>query len=218
MAVDGYLLRFEDRSEAGRRLARLLEHLRPERPVVLGLPRGGVPVAAEVASYLEAPLDVIVVRKLGVPWQPELAMGAIGEGGTRVLNHEVVDVLGLPGRRIDDVEQQEREELHRRVEAFRADRPRVPLEGKTVLIVDDGVATGSTALAACNVAREQGAARIVVAVPVASQTAVELLAECADQVVCLGTPAGFAAIGVFYRDFTQTSDQEVRRILEQSSG
>lgn len=211
-------LYFAERGEAGRRLARLLDHLRGDDPVVLGLPRGGVPVAEQVASYLEAPLDVIVVRKLGVPWQPELAMGAIGEGGARVLNDEVAGVLGLTESRIREVEEAERRELLRRVEVFRADREPVPLEGRTAVIVDDGVATGSTAQAGCAVARAQGASRIVVAVPVASPAAVNLLSDCADEVVCLGTPDDFGAIGVFYRDFTQTSDEEVRRILERQSG
>lgn len=186
--------------------------------MVLGLPRGGVPVAEQVASQLDAPLDVIVVRKLGVPWQPELAMGAIGEGDTRVLNEEVVGALGLTESRIREVEESERRELDRRVDVFRADREPVPLEGRTAMIVDDGVATGSTAQAACAVARAQGASRIVVAVPVASPPAVKLLSECADEVVCLGTPDDFGAIGVFYRDFTQTSDDEVRRILGTRSG
>lgn len=216
--VDGLPLHFEDRTEAGRRLARLLEHLREEHPVVLGLPRGGVPVAEQVASYLDAALDVIVVRKLGVPWQPELAMGAIGEGEARVVNEEVAGALGLTESHIQEVEESERRELVRRVEAFRADREPLPLAGRTAVIVDDGVATGSTAQAACAVARVRGASRIVVAVPVASPPAVKLLSECADEVVCLGTPDDFGAIGVFYRDFTQTSDDEVRHILERRPG
>lgn len=216
--ADGMPLYFDDRLEAGQRLARLLDHLRGDHPVILGLPRGGVPVAEQVASYLDAPLDVIVVRKLGVPWQPELAMGAIGEGDARVLNEEVAGVLGLTESRIQEVEESERRELIRRVQVFRADREPVPLEGRTAVIVDDGVATGSTAQAACAVARAQGASRIVVAVPVASPAAVKALSECADEVVCLGTPEDFGAIGVFYRDFTQTSDEEVRRILGRQSG
>lgn len=218
VAVDGELLYFEDRADAGVRLARLLEHLREERPVVLGLPRGGVPVAAEVAGYLDAPLDVIVVRKLGVPWQPELAMGAIGEGEVRVLNRGVVEALDVPESEIQRVEADEREELRRRVDAFRSHRPRQDVSGRTVLIVDDGIATGSTARAACEVAREQGAARIVVATPVASPEAARSLSECSDQLVSLGTPEAFGAIGVFYRDFSQTSDNEVRRLLSAAAG
>lgn len=212
-ALDGLPLYFENRAEAGRRLSGLLDHLQGEDLVVLGLPRGGVPVAAEVADHLDAPLDVIVVRKLGVPWQPELAMGAIGEGGARVLNHEVVGLLDLPQHRIDVVEQSERQELRRRVDTFRGERAPIQLEQRTAVIVDDGVATGATAQAACGVARARGAAGIVVAVPVASPSAVKLLEECADEVICLGRPEGFGAIGVFYRDFSQTTDTEVRRIL-----
>lgn len=217
-AVDGSPLYFEDREEAGQRLSGQLEHLGDEDAVVLGLPRGGVPVAARVAERLGAPLDVIVVRKLGVPWQPELAMGAIGEGGAKVLNDEVVGMLELSERRIQEVESAEREELRRRVEAFREGRDPVELTDRTAVIVDDGVATGSTAQAACRVARARGAARVVVAVPVASPSAAELLRECADEVVCLGTPAGFGAIGVFYRDFSQTTDTEVRDILRAHAG
>lgn len=217
-AADGSPLYFQDRAEAGRRLATLLEHLAGPNTVVLGLPRGGVPVAAEVAAALDARLDVIVVRKLGVPWQPELAMGAIGGSDVRVLNQELVDALDIDERQIDSVERDERRELDRRRRAFRGDVEYPDLSGAVAVIVDDGIATGSTALAACAVARAQGAARVVVAAPVAAPPAVEALRTQADEVVCLGTPDDFGAIGVFYDDFTQTSDAEVRRLLERTRG
>src|SRR5690606_19382167 len=213
-AVDGLPLHFADRREAGRRLAPRLEHLRDDDLVVLGLPRGGVPVAWEVARYLGAPLDVIVVRKLGVPWQPELAMGAIGEEGVRVLNYSVLEPLRLSEGRLARIEDAERRELERRVEVFRGRRSRLDLTGRAALIVDDGVATGSTAEAACAVARALGADRIVLAAPVASRSAAERLGRSADEVVFLGTPEQFGAIGVFYADFAQTTDDEVRRLLD----
>ncbi|MFP3914534.1 MAG: phosphoribosyltransferase, partial [Actinomycetota bacterium] len=139
---DGLPLYFADREEAGRRLSRQLEHLRDAGPVILGLPRGGVPVAGEVAGYLDAPFDVVVVRKLGVPWQPELAMGAIGEDGIRILNREVMEALGVGEAQLREVEERERRELHRRVGTFRGDRPPLPLEDRVAVLVDDGVATG----------------------------------------------------------------------------
>ena len=157
---------FTDRRDAGRRLAARLGHLSGPDTVVLGLPRGGVPVAYEVATALRAPLDVIVVRKLGVPFQPELGMGAIGEGGARVINEQVVRMAGVAPADIETVESHERQELERRSTRFRAGLPRLDLRGRTALIVDDGIATGSTALAACQVARASGAERVVLAVPV----------------------------------------------------
>jgi predicted phosphoribosyltransferase len=181
--------------------------------VVLGLPRGGVVVAAEVARSLGAPLDVIIVRKLGVPFQPELAMGAIGEEGARVISDDVVRRCGLSAEQLGEVERRERAELARRAELLRGDRPPIPLAGRTVLIVDDGIATGSTARAACVVARARRAARIVVAVPVGPTDAGALLAGAADELVCVATPAGIGAIGQFYRNFTQTSDAEVVALL-----
>ena len=158
---------FADRADAGRRLAARLQDLRDKRVVVLGLPRGGVPVAFEVARALGAPLDVIVVRKLGVPFQPELAMGAIGEDGVRVINREVVRAAAVSAGELAAVEARERAELERRARRFRGGRPRQPLDGRVAVVVDDGIATGSTARAACQVARVQGAARVVLAVPVA---------------------------------------------------
>ena len=161
-------MRFRDRRDAGRRLAVRLGHLRGENVLVLGLPRGGVPVAAEVARVLDAPLDVIVVRKLGVPFQPELAMGAVGEGSAVVVNERVVRQAHVSEAEFAEAERRERAEVERRALQFRGDRPRLALEGRTALVVDDGIATGSTARAACQVARAQGAARMVLAAPVCS--------------------------------------------------
>lgn len=210
-------MRFADRVDAGRRLAPRLEHLRGENAVVLGLPRGGVPVAAEVAASLNAPVDVIVVRKLGVPFQPELGMGAIGEGGVRILNDEVIRVARVSPADLAAVEASERVELERRARKFRGDRPSVALNGRTVVIVDDGIATGSTARAACQVARAQGAARVVVAVPVAPRGWTERIDGEADEFICLETPSPFHAIGQFYVDFSQTSDDEVVDRLERAA-
>lgn len=207
---------FEDRIDAGRRLAGRLSHLAGGDTVVVGLPRGGVPVAQQVAGELGAPLDVIVVRKLGVPWQPELAMGAIGEEGVRVLDRDLVSSLGISEQRLRSVEDRERAELQRRVEEYRGGRPMRDLRGKTVIVVDDGIATGSTAAAACRVVKEHGAERIVMATPVSSPRASRMLTAYADEVVTVEEPEDFAAIGQFYSDFSQTSDAEVRDILSQS--
>ena len=209
---------FVDRIDAGRRLAERLGHLREADPVVLGLPRGGVPVAHQVAEALDAPLDVIVVRKLGVPFQPELGMGAIGEDGVRIVNPEVVRAARVTDDEIAAVERRERAELERRARRFRGDRPRVPLEGRTAIVVDDGIATGSTARAACQVARAHGAARVVLAVPVAPPGWTDRLGADADELVCLETPEQFWAIGQWYGDFTQTSDGEVVDCLERRAG
>ena len=211
------LLTFEDRADAGRRLAEGLASLRGEDVVVLGLPRGGVPVAAEVARALQAPLDVIVVRKVGVPWQPELAMGAVGEDGVRVVNEDVVRTAGVSQARWERVEAAERHELERRVRRFRGDRAREPLTGRTVIVVDDGIATGSTAQAACRVARASGAARVVLAVPVAPAGSIDAMRRAADEVVVLETPAHFHAVGQWYTDFSQTTDDEVVALLHASA-
>ena len=205
---------FLDRVDAGRRLAGQLRHLRGQDVVVLGLPRGGVPVALQVALELDAPLDVIVVRKLGVPFQSELGMGAIGEDGVRIINEDVVRIAGVSVHELDQVEQRERVELERRARRFRTGRPRVALAGRTAVVVDDGIATGSTARAACEVARAQGAARVVLAVPVAPPGWTERIKGAADELICLETPAPFYAIGQFYADFSQTSDQEVTACLK----
>jgi putative phosphoribosyl transferase len=208
---------FENRADAGRRLAAALGRLGGSDVVVLGLPRGGVPVAFEVARTLGAPLDVIVVRKLGVPLQPELAMGAIGEGGVRVLNRSVIGPSAVSEAELASVEERERAELERRARRFRGSRPRTPLEGRTVVVVDDGIATGSTARAACQVARAQGALRVVLAVPVAPVGWEARIDGDADEFICLETPEPFYAIGQFYEDFSQTSDEEVIDCLERAS-
>jgi putative phosphoribosyl transferase len=208
---------FRNRVAAGQRLASTLRHLRDENVVVLGLPRGGVPVAAEVARALRAPLDVLVVRKVGVPWRPELAMGAIGEGDAGVVNDAVVRMAGVKPDELGAAQARARAEVQRRVQAFRDHRPRVPLAGRTAVIVDDGVATGSTARAACRIARAQGATRIVLAVPVASADAVAGLSDAADNVVCLLTPASFGAVGQFYDDFTPTTEAQVIALLDQAA-
>jgi putative phosphoribosyl transferase len=205
---------FVDRADAGRQLAARLEQLRGAHPVILALPRGGVPVAFEVARALDAPFDVIVVRKLGVPFQRELGMGAIGEGGARVLNAAVVRDAGVSSKQLATVEQMERAELERRVQRFRGTRERLSVAGRTVIIVDDGIATGSTAKAACQVARAQGAARVVLAVPVAPRESLENLRNDADEVVCVETPEYFFAIGQWYGDFSQTPDDEVVALLK----
>jgi putative phosphoribosyl transferase len=204
---------FINRVDAGRQLARRLAHLRGPDVVVLGLPRGGVPVAAEVAEALVAPLDVIMVRKLGVPNQPELAMGAIGEGGVRVVNPDVMRMAGVDEASLAAVEAAEHRTLDQQARRFRGGRPATSLAGRTALIVDDGVATGSTARAACQVARAQGARRVILAVPVAAEDTVPFLRRDADEVVCVMTPAQLWAVGQWYDDFGPTSDEEVRDLL-----
>lgn len=204
---------FRDRVEAGRKLAELLLPLRGEDVVVLGLPRGGVPVAAQVAAALHAPLDVIVVRKLGVPFQPELAMGAIGEDGVRVMNEDVRRAIRIDDAEIAHVENRERIELQRRAERFRRNRPSIPLRGRTALVIDDGIATGSTAAAACRVARAHGATRVILAVPVASPDAKRMLQQVADEVISVDTPEHTRSVGEWYEDFSQTSDDEVVSLL-----
>jgi putative phosphoribosyl transferase len=204
---------FRDRHEAGRLLGERLRHLRAPHPVVLGLPRGGVPVAAEVARVLEAPLDVLVVRKLGCPWQPELAVGAIGEGGVRIVDERMVAELRIDPSELDEIAARETAELERRVTRYRRGRAPLELTGRTVVVVDDGIATGATARAGLRVARERGAARVILAVPVAPFDAVRRLGRVADEVVCLRTPEVFWAVGQFYADFSQTSDGEVADAL-----
>lgn len=208
---------FANRADAGRQLARAVEHLRGSDTVVLGLPRGGVPVAYEVAERLGAPLDVIVVRKLGVPFQPELAMGAVGEEDVLVLNSEVVRMTHVSEAEMASVERRERAVVEERATRFRAGRPRISLKGRTALIIDDGVATGATARAACHVARALGAARVVLAVPVGPQEVKERFAEEADEVICPNRPHVFYAVGQFYDDFSQTTDEEVIALLGRSA-
>ncbi|MFD5899409.1 phosphoribosyltransferase family protein [Streptomyces sp. NPDC060366] len=207
---------FMDRRDAGRQLAGSLRHLEGTEVVVVGLPRGGVPVAAAVAEALNAPLDVCLVRKLGVPFHSELGMGAIGEGGVRVINDDVVRMTGVTEDELAGVEAHEREVLDSRARRYRGGRAPIGLEGRTVLVVDDGVATGSTARAACRIARARGAARIVLAVPVAPRDWTERMGSDADDYVCPYTPRDFYAIGQFYVDFAQTDDDEVVACLAEA--
>ncbi|WP_107075125.1 phosphoribosyltransferase family protein [Micromonospora sp. MH33] len=203
---------YRDRAEAGRMLADRLSDLAGQPDViVLGLVRGGVPVARVIAERLGAPLDVLVVRKLGVPWAPEVAYGALGPGGVQVLNEMVAGRIGEDER--SEVRRREQTELDRRERLYRGGRPQLDLTGRTAVIVDDGLATGATARAAVQVARHLGAARVVVAVPVGSDQAYEMLAAEADQVVCAQIPPDFAAVGAYYDDFHEVSDDEVTQAL-----
>ena len=206
--------RVADRAVAGRQLAEVLQGYRDRNCLVLGLPRGGVPVAYQVAAALHAPLEVLVVRKLGVPDHPELAFGAIGEGGVKVLNDAVLRRTGLSAEDIGAVEADQRAELRRRVDCYRGGRPSLDLAGRTVLIVDDGFATGATARAAALVARAQGADTVVLAAPIGAADTIAELHRVADDVVCLGAPRDFTAVGQGYDEFSQTSDAEVCALLE----
>ena len=209
---------FFDRTEAGQFLAETLStYANRDDVVVLALPRGGVPVAAEVAKKLNAPLDVFVVRKLGLPGHPELAMGAIASGGVRVFNGEVVNALRISDEVIDAVSAEELIELQRREKAYRAGLPPLDVEGKTVIVVDDGVATGSTMLAAVSALRQLNAARIVVAAPVIASSTYSDMQRAADEVAAVMMPEHFYAVGQWYEDFFQTSDQEVRDLLAEAS-
>ncbi len=208
---------FADRASAGRALARKLEHLRDRNVIVLGLPRGGMPVAYEVARALGAPLDLLNVRKLGVPWQEELAMGALGAGGVRVLNDDIIMSLGITRESLDDATAMEQVELDRRERVYRGGRPAPSLRGRTVLLVDDGIATGATVRAAIKVVRAQGPEAIVLAVPVVQQTVAAELARDVDELVAVETPGDLIAIGVWYDRFPQLTDDEVRRTLEDSA-
>jgi predicted phosphoribosyltransferase len=206
--------RFRDRRDAGRMLAAHLgRYARRPDVLVLALPRGGVPVAAEVARALGAPLDVFIVRKLGVPRYEELAMGAVATGGVRVLNESVIRGLRIPDKVVDAVTASEQDELLRRERVYRGDRPPPDLRGRTVILVDDGLATGATMQAALAALRQQRPAGIVVAVPVAATETCHALQAEADDVVCVVTPEPFYAVGAWYSDFTQTSDEEVRAML-----
>lgn len=208
---------FRDRVDAGRQLAlRLRRYANSPDVLVLALPRGGVPVAYEVAKELQAPLDVFLVRKLGVPGYEELAMGAIASGGVRVINQDVVRYMGIPVEVIDAVAANEQRELERRERAYRDDRPPPDVKGRIVILIDDGLATGSTMRAAAAALRKQGPARIVVAVPVsASETCEEFRSEV-DEIVCAVTPEPFRGVGLWYEDFSQTTDDEVRELLERA--
>lgn len=209
---------FRDRADAGRRLAALLARYAGRSDVVvLALPRGGVPVGFEVAQALHAPLDVFLVRKLGVPGHEELAMGAIATGGIRVLNHEVINMLGIPPPVIDRVAEQEQREMARREAVYRGGRPPVDVRGRVAILVDDGLATGSTMRAAIAALRQQNPARIVVAVPTAAPESCEELKAEVDEIVCASTPSPFYGVGMWYENFGQNTDQEVRDLLERAS-
>jgi predicted phosphoribosyltransferase len=209
---------FEDRAAAGKYLAtKLLDYKDREDVLVLALPRGGVPVAFEVAKMLDAPMDVFLVRKLGVPGQEELAMGAIASGNVRVLNEEIVDYLEIPERVIEATAATELKELKRRELTYRGDRPAPNVIGKTVILIDDGLATGSTLRAAAQALRQQQPARIVVAVPVSAPQTCDEYRLGVDEIVCAVTPEPFFGVGRWYLDFSQTSDEEVRYLLAQAA-
>lgn len=211
-------MRFSDRSDAGRQLASLLTaYANRGDVIVLALPRGGVPVAYEVASALHAPLDVFLVRKLGVPGHSELAMGAIASGGVRVLSDDIIGPLGIPQAAIEEVTERERVELDRRDRMYRNGRPPADLEGRTVILVDDGLATGATMEAAILAARQAKPARVVVAAPVGAPDTCQRLAAAADEVVCVATPEPFQAVGLWYERFDQTSDEEVIELLQKAA-
>lgn len=213
---------FRNRQHAGQRLAEALSDYRDmplhgePAPVVLALPRGGVPVGYEVARQLSAPLDVFIVRKLGVPGYPEYAMGALASGGVRVMNDEVVRQLGIDQASIDRIAAAEQQELERRERAYRGDRPRPALAGRSVILVDDGLATGATMRAAVRAVRAQGPARLIVAVPVAAADSADDLAREVDRLVAVATPEPFFGVGRWYDDFSQTDDREVTALLERA--
>ena len=208
-------LRFADRHDAGRRLATLLERFRDEHPVVLGIPRGGVPVAAEVARALSAPLDIVVVRKIGAPGNPEYGIGALAEGGASVVDEEAIRLLDISDEELAAILARAREGLDERLARYRDERSPLPLEGRTVLLVDDGLATGRTALAAVQSVRKRGAAQVILAVPVAAPSSVQELRESVDEVVAVQAPADMWAIGFWYEDFRPTPDEEVAMLLEE---
>ena len=205
---------YRDRRHAGVELARHLAHVKGQYVVVLALPRGGVPVAFEVARALDAPLDVFVVRKLGLPGHPEFAMGALASGGVRVLNDEVVRLYRIPEQAVEAIAQDEQTELERRERAYRSQRPALDVRGRTVVLIDDGLATGSTMKAAVEAVRALSPARIIVAVPVGSPDTCREFAGIADEIVCARRPEHFAAVGQWYDDFRQTTDEEVRELLQ----
>jgi predicted phosphoribosyltransferase len=210
-------VRFADRGDAGRRLAALLEALRAEHPVVVGIPRGGVPVAAEIASVLGAPLDVAVVRKIGAPANPEFAIGALAEGGVHVLSERAVAALGLSSAETRELIAGVQEELVERLLRYRGAQPPIDLRGRTAILVDDGLATGRSAMAAVESLRLRGAARVALAVPVAAPESAERLRGYADEVICAEAPADLWAVGYWYEDFTPTPDAEVASLLERAA-
>lgn len=209
-------VRFANRRRAGEQLGLAIADLNPPDPVVYALPRGGVPVGFEVARVLQCPLDILIVRKLGVPYQPELAMGAIAEGGVTVRNQDVIDLAGVSESDFERITEGEMRELDRRVSLFRGDTDQIDPVGHTAVVVDDGLATGSTALAAVSVLDQQGADAVWLAVPVAPASPLGRLDEIVDRKVILNRPSGFGAVGSWYRDFTQTTNDEVRDLLAES--
>ena len=207
-------LPFKDRCEAGRVLARELKHYRNQRDTaVLALPRGGVPVGFEVARFLDAPLDIFLVRKLGVPGQEELALGAIASGGVRVINNDVLQMTGITENVIDAIARREQQELQRREREYRDGRTAIPLQGCVAILVDDGLATGATMLAACRSVRQLEPRKVVVAVPVAAAETCTAFRSEVDEIVCAETPDPFRAVGLWYDDFSQTTDEQVRDLL-----
>lgn len=213
------MAKYINRTQAGQNLAEHLgEYAGRDNVIVLALPRGGLPVAYEVAKALKAPLDVFLVRKLGAPMQPELAMGAIASGGARVLNDQVVRSMGVGEEELDRVEEQERRELKRREQAYRGERPWPEMRGRVAILVDDGLATGASMRAAVEALRKQAAEKIVVAVPTAPADTVTGFRDIADEVVCPFTPSPFFAVGNSYDDFRQTTDEEVKEYLDKAAG
>ncbi len=210
-------MQFLDRRDAGRQLARELADFADQRPVIVALPRGGVPVGVEVARALGAPLDILAVRKLGAPGNPELGVGAVAEDGTGVLDPRSANVVGMTRAVLDETLEREAQELRRRVERYRDGRPPIPVSGRTVIVVDDGLATGLTGLAAIRALRKRGASRIVVAVPVGSRESASILDREAEEVVCLTIPRRLYGVGTWYRDFTPVSDEQVLALLAEAA-
>jgi putative phosphoribosyl transferase len=210
---------FNDRHDAGQRLGRRLEHLRDEHPVILGLPRGGVVVAAEVAQALNAPLDVLIVRKVGAPHQPELALGAVTDGQQPhfIPNRDLIDGLGIGAEYLDAAIQVELQEIRRRQNCYRRGRPAMPIAGGTVIVVDDGIATGATVRAGLAALKASNVAKIVLAVPVAPPETMQALSQGVDEAVCLHSPFNFMAVGRFYSNFDQTTDEEVILLLDEAA-
>jgi len=211
---------YADRSDAGRRLAGKLAHLKDRQPIVLALPRGGVAVGFEIARALEAPLDIVLVRKIGVPWQPELALGAVTDGASPeiFIDRDLADSLDIPDSYIEEETARQLEEIERRRRSYCEGRPALEIAGRTAIVVDDGIATGATMRVALQAVRRRGPARLVLAVPVAPPDTLAALATEADEAVCLEAPSRLGAIGYFYRDFHQMSDAEVTDLLARAAG
>ncbi|WP_329572085.1 phosphoribosyltransferase [Kitasatospora sp. NBC_01266] len=205
---------FRDRAEAGRLLGERVRAWGADAPVVVGLPRGGVPVAYRVAQLLDAPLDILVVRKIGAPGQPELALGAVGEGGIRLFNHDIIAALGITAHRLEQLADATAAEVAERTGLLRGSLPPLEVTGRAVVLVDDGIATGATVRAAMAVLRRREVSELLLAVPVTAPEALRVLGPLADDLVCLSAPPSFQAVGQFYNDFEQTTDQEVRRLLD----